>query len=425
VNEAPDVRVLAPASQAIYIDFSGEEHGFGLTRLPGLPSLKGADGTYSFHSTFANEFFFQCEDVEMPWEAALDSRGCGLVEASTRRLKYRKLFCWGQHTGGRHWQEYLSQPGQAYLEIQAGLAPTQVHGLVMPAQTAWDWTQAFGYLAADPAGAHSSDWDHAVRTVEATLQASLPAAELYRLEQTCRARADIPSQQLLQAGSGWGALELKRRGKSQEAFDLPPAFNFPAATLGPEQEKWLGVLEGKGFPNQDPADLPGEWLVQPEWQVLLQECLRDESRRNWYALLHLGVMRLENLDEDGAAAAWEESLRLQPSAWAYRNLAVLRQRQKRAAEALELYAKAWRLASQVESLQSALAAEYLQLLFDNRQYPQGLEICRSLPSAVQQTDPVQLLQAQFALELGRLELVEPVFEWQFAVIREGQTLLSD
>lgn len=186
VDEAPDVRVLAPASHAIYIDFNEKGSGFGYTALPGLLSLKGLDGTYSLNSPFANEFFFQCDQADVPWEAALDGQGRGLVEASTRRLKYRKMFCWGSHAGGRHWQEFLSQPGQAYIEIQAGLAPTQMHGLVMPARTAWDWTQVFGYLEADPAGVHSPDWERAIETVDAELKLKISPHKIYELESTCR-----------------------------------------------------------------------------------------------------------------------------------------------------------------------------------------------------------------------------------------------
>ncbi len=149
VPELKGQRVLAPAKKAIFMHAPGSGNGFGYSDLPKLPSLKGRDGTYSLNYPFANEFFFQCDQAEMPWEAALGPDGYGLVEASTARLRYRKMFCWGDHPGGRHWQSFLSQPGMAYLEIQAGLAPTQLHGLVMPGKTAWDWTEVFGALQVD------------------------------------------------------------------------------------------------------------------------------------------------------------------------------------------------------------------------------------------------------------------------------------
>ena len=431
VNEAPDVRVLAPAERAIYIDFTEKGSAFGYTALPRLPSLKGADGTYSLNSPFANEFFFQCDQAKMPWEAALDGQGRGLIEASTPRLKYRKMFCWGSHAGGRHWQEFLSQPGQAYIEIQAGLAPTQVHGLVMPGRTAWDWTQVIGYLEADPAEAHSPDWERATQAVDAALKARIPPQALSSLEETYRSRADIPSRVILQAGSGWGALELRRRQMDPAATPMPEAFVFPQTSLGPEQVKWLHLLEQGALPDAGLAEALGEWMTQPEWQSLLEHSLSKKRSRNSFALLHLGVMRLENRDEAGAASAWEESIQIRPSACAYRNLAVLRLRQKQDAEALQLYAKAWQLAGQSETLLPALAVEYLHLLVEARQFQHGLEVLQSLPNRIQEMDRIQLLWAQIALELGLLEKVEQILGGddepgrEFAVIQEGQTLLTD
>ena len=46
VPDAPGVRVLAPARDALYIDFDLQPHGFGNASLPALPTLDGADGTY-------------------------------------------------------------------------------------------------------------------------------------------------------------------------------------------------------------------------------------------------------------------------------------------------------------------------------------------------------------------------------------------
>lgn len=424
VNEAPGVRVLAPASQAIYVDFEKGGHAFGCTDLPGLPSLQGADGTYALNSTFANEFFFQCDGTDLPWEAALDLQGQGFIEASTGFLRYRKLFCWGSHAGGRHWQEFLSQPGEAYLEIQAGLAPTQVHGLVMPANTAWDWTQVFGFIEADPARVHSPDWPTAWKTVDAALKAKISPAQIFALEQAARSRADLPASEILQYGSGWGALELRRRAVHPGDVPIPASFVFPDHTLGPQQDRWLALLEHGTLPEQDPARPPGEWMVQPEWQALLENSLR-ENNPNWFALLHLGVMRLEAFDEAGAASAWEESIRLKPSLWAYRNLAILRLRQKDESAALEYYRQAWQLAVASSTLPGALAVEYLQLLVATRQYALGMEVYALLPAQARDADRVQILRGQIAMQLGNLDAVEQVLQRNYAVVREGEITLTD
>lgn len=424
VNEAPDVRVLAPTGEAVYLHFDKKGVAFGHTRLPGLPSLNGADGTYPLNSTFANEFFFQCDQTDMPWEAALNCQGSGIIEASTSRLKYRKLFCWGNHAGGRHWQKFLSQPGEAYIEIQAGLAPTQLHGLVMPPHTNWDWTQIFGYIEADPTRVHHNDWKMAWGTVDVELKTRIPAEQLYHLEDTCRGGADQVSEEILLTGSGWGALELDRRTRDQDAMPVPPTFIFPAATIGSEQRKWLSLFNQRIFPEQDPAELPGEWMTQEEWLKLLEDSIREKGC-NWYSLLHLGVMLFENFDEDGAASAWEESIRIKPSMWAYRNLAVLMLRQKKDARAFEYYEKAWDLANLGSKIPTALVVEYLQLLVNIRQFQCGLEIYHSLPFQVQEADRVQILLGQIAMELGEFEVVERVLSREFAVIQESETVLTD
>lgn len=423
VPEAPDVRVLAPAREAIYIDFALGELGFGCGHLPHLPTLNGGDATYSLNFPFANEFFFQCDEADLPWEAALDGQGSGLIEASTPRLRHRKLWCWGNHLGGRHWQDFLSPGGQPYIEIQAGLAPTQLHGQVMPARTQWDWTQVFGYLKADPARVHAAHWNTAWQTVDAALKAQLSLAQLNDIEARCRQRADLAASAILMTGAGWGALELKRRASRPGSTPLPPAFIFPDSTLGSEQIKWLTLLQEGHLPTQSPDALPGEWLVQTEWRAILAQSLQGAAAPDWYAWLHLGVMALENFDEVGAEAAWRASIQLQPSAWAYRNLAVLAQRQGRPAAALEFYEQAWAMAA--PAAQHALAQEYLAALCQVKDYARALAAYRLLPAAVQNTDRLQMARGQIALGLGDFDMVEQVLQREYAVVREGETVLTD
>ena len=107
---------------------------------------------------------------------------------------------------------------------------------------------------------------------------------------------------MIQHGAGWGALEKARRAAQPCAGLLPGSFVFPPETLGAEQKKWLALLKQGDLPDPAPEDLPGEWMTQKEWQELLEERLQDPDHRGWFALLHLGVMRMEALDEAGAAA---------------------------------------------------------------------------------------------------------------------------
>ncbi len=424
VPEAPGVRVLASADQAIYIDRA--RSGFGFSSLPDLPSLPGMDPTYSLNWPSANEFFFQCDQADIPWEAALDAQGKGLIEASTPRLKYRKLFCWGTHHGGRHWQDFLAVPGRAYLEIQAGLAPTQLHHLPFGARQAWDWTEFFGYFQADPNQVHDPNYGAAWRALDAALKRRVSASELQGIEDQCRSRVDQPSTELLQMGSGWGALEMARRERQGSQADIPNAFYFPASSMNHEQTRWLPILSGGTLADQPPDQIPGEWLVQRPWREMLSKSLAKPENQNWYAWLHYGVMLAEALDDAGAQAAWQASIAIQPSAWAYRNLAVLQQANGKLSAALEDYARAWMLALGQHQLPlEPMAYEYLALFIQASQFQPAWEFISRLPDKTVDSDRIQILQAVIALKLNHLAVVEEVLRRDFATVREGQLDLSN
>lgn len=418
VDESPTVRVLAPTRKIIYTDVTGKHFDFGYGEMPILATFDNKDASYSLHSGSANEYFFQQDTADMPWEAALDHDGSGFIEASTPFLRYRKMFCWGSHQGGRHWQEFLAPGGKPYLEIQAGIAPTQLHGLNMPARADWHWTQIFGMFQGDATAVHSPDWDVAWQSVDQALKARLSPAQLQAIDALYTQRADLPATHIVQAGSGWGAVELARR-QVQPAPAVPASFVFPATTIGAEQTKWLTLLTDGHLPSQAPTALPGEWMVQPEWRALLEQSA--QTANDWYALLHVGVMRLEHFDAVGAAAAWQASLALQPSAWAWRNLAVLALWNGDVGEAQRCMHEAWQLSPDTMEI----AQEYMELLCAANLFGEAQVVYQALPPVVQQNDRIQILWGRIALELGDLATVEQLMHHEYAVVREGETELSD
>lgn len=420
VPDAPGVRVLAPARDALYIDFDLEPHGFGNARLPNLPTLDGADGTYPANYPFASEFFFQCDETAMPWEAAITPDGNGFIEVSTATLRHRKLWCWGNHQGGRHWQEFLAPGGYPYIEIQAGLAPTQLHGLELQGGAQVSWTQVFGALQADPTRTHGADWADACAAVEDALTTSLSAARLADIDAACRTQAERQAEVVVQPGSGWGALEVARRGADAA---LPEQLAFPTETLGPGQAPWLALLQDGVLPQQDPARLPGEYVVQPEWRERLEVSLDRPGGRHWLALLHLGVMRLEAFDDVGAEQAWRESLALTANPWALRNLAALALQRGDRTRASALYDEAWQIAS--ADGRHALIVEHLAALCAAGRHAEGRAILDGLSPDALDDDRVQIWRGQIALALGDLETVEAVLSRDYAVIREGENALTD
>jgi tetratricopeptide (TPR) repeat protein len=420
IREAPDVRVLTPADRAIALDTQSNRLSLSDLRVPGAP-----DRSYPANAIAPGEFFMLTQAADLPWIAALNGQGYGFVEASTPRLSARKLFCWGSGSRGRRWQEQLSLPGETYFEIQAGLAPTQLHGLVMPAQTSRDWTEVFGALEADPDRVHHADWPTAWQGVDAAVKRRISTAQLAELERQCRQQVDAPARQLLHQGSGWGALEAARRSAQREA-PFPSAYMFPVSTLGEEQSRWLELLHRGELPSQAADRLPGEWLVQREWRVLLERSLERAENRHWLAWLQLGVMQFEAFDEAGAERAWLESIAHQPSVWAQRNLGTLYALRHQFGAALSHYAQAWELARSLATADRvSLAHEYVQLLHQTQRFDQAAEFYRSLPAEIQRDDRLQILRGQSALALDDLETVDMVLQGEYACVRENETTLAD
>jgi len=414
VPGGPGVRMICPADMAIY----HLTEGLSLTQLP---ELQGTDFTYPANADWARSFFLVIPDGRRPWIAALDGTGRGLVEVSTAKLRGRKLWVWGTKPGGRRWQEYLSVPGRAYFEIQAGLAPTQMECVPMPAGAQWTWTEAFGLLEADPGKIHSKLWAEAVEEADRALEAALPQAKLDLLDGELASVTVLPAEELLARGSGWGALERRRLAACGEEDLIPVELAFDDSSLGADQAPWLKLLETGVFPETDPMREPGHWMVQPEWEKLLCRSVEAGRSDHWLAWLHLGVMRMEARDLEGARAAWLQSLRRRPSAWALRNLSVLERRQGNPWVSLGLLRQAWDTGPRI----AALAVEYTRDLLELERYDLLREFVSSLPGEISQHERVQINHATASLRTGHLEEVEMLFRRDFATIREGEVKLTD
>ena len=409
VPETPDRRVLAAADSAIH-------NAPGGLSCSDLPLLDGYDLTYPTSISRSRELFFRIEEHHRPWVACVDGRGEGLVHASTARLRGRKMFAWGTGRGGRRWQEHLLGPGRAYLEIQGGLARTQLESVPMPARTEWAWTEAFGLMRVDPAKAHSHDWAEARGSVERALEAALPRAELERLEAEFAPVADREPEEMLCVGEGWGALEWMLK-QVQHDKNLP----FGEGCLGPDQEPWLALLRDGKLPERDVADEPGHYMIEPEWRALLEESIRGGASDHWLGWLHLGVMKMEALDSEGARDAWTRSIERKPNGWAYRNLAVLSERDSKLEEAIDMMRRAWEIGPKV----APLALEYAGMLERAGRWEELRGFVGELPESIRGHERMLIVSARLALHFDDLSGVEEILSHEFATIREGEVTLTD
>jgi len=453
VIETKDTRVIAPAKEVIYMDPESQsdrqndsddtfygEYGYGKAKLPYIPPLKGKDATYPSNYIFSSEIYYQCQEAVMPWVVAVESDGYGLVEASTKNFPVRKMFCSGMHQGGEHWKEFLSRKGEAYIEMQAGFGKTQQHSLPMKAGDVWEWTEMFGPIKMNPEDAYSKEWDEVVESTETSVHSVMKTKELDSLNKSFRQVAMEKPREIIHSGSGWGALEIERCRREGLSCRVPASLVFPEDSIGKDETPWLTLLCNGKLPERDTREIPSSWMVQREWMTMLEKSMGDRDnkayRDDWYSLLHYGVMLFENGQKNAAREAWEESVKIKPSCWAFRNLAQLALRERgnnenkgkkngNLAKARDYMKKAWDKAMEDGIFEHALAEEYLSLLNRSGMYRESLRVYETLPEEIKKVDRIRVIRARIAFEEDDFETLNEILKTEFACIREGETELTD
>lgn len=356
----------------------------------------------------AVDYFFDLDSRGRPWIAAVDESGYGLLQASSPRLRGRKLFVWGTGPGGRRWQRWLSPRGGEYLEIQAGLARTQLEHLPLPSGERWSWLETYGPTTISGAQA---GWDEAI----AAGTRSVAAEDAWFAEQQELGLAciDRPVDQRLYRGSGWGALEGRRRRSAGESWPALPGTPFVDEDLGADQQPWLVLLDG-GQPDWD-GSAPTSCQTAPGWRSLL------EHRTGAYADYQRGVARWAAGDRLGAVDAWEESLRAQPSAAAWRNIAVAY-----ADDDHQRALSAYREARTLAPVWASLVIEQLQLLISIGHHRAVLAEVDLLPSELRWEPRIAWCEAESAVAIGDVERARAILEpgLEIPQLREGAELLG-
>ena len=417
VPELPKGRVIAPAEKAYKYGYQG-----GMILVP-VPFSEGIDQSYPTNFDHSADCFFHIEPERQPWITCLDDHGEGLIQTSSSRLSGRKLFVWGMGAGGRHWQEFLAVPGFQYIEIQAGLARTQSEYITMPANTEWSWLEAYGKMQAEPDTIHGDDWKAAYELVDTKLKEKIPIELLEDQLIKTEYMADQPPAEIIQNGSGWGALERIRREKSGEKPFCSGSLVFPDESLGSDQEPWLSLLDEGRFPYTDPKEIPGAWMIQIEWQRLLERAAIVSHNNNWLAWLHLGVMYYSMKNFDSAKKAWEKSIAIKPSPWAYRNMAFLARKENRLADAVNLLLIAHHINPQIPSL----ALECCEAIIASGKPQDMLKLMENLPEHIRNRGRMKILEARAALQIGDIGRVQCILQSHPIVpdIREGEVSLSN
>ncbi len=410
VPQQVDNRVVAPAISAFASDYAG-----GIYRVDPIDD-DGTDGSWPARNGRARDFFFDIPAGECPWIVNTDSDGDGLAMLSTRSLRGRKLFVWGEGAGGQRWQHWLSPDGGRYAEIQAGLARTQFEHLTMPAGGEWSWVEAYGNAGVDAALAHGSDWGAAVRECGIRTAALLDAADLDAALAAAHGWKDLPPTRSILAGSGWGALDAALR----RHFDLPwvdeTGTPFPVETIGVDQLSWWDLLQGNGF-----ADAT-TFVGGADWDTLLAA---EEPTTG--VLLHRGVIQHAAGNHQRAAAFYRQTLAAGQvaatvGAQAHRGLALIALAEDAAVHALSHYRAACGLVP--ASLPLLVEAATAALKADDPGETLRLIAATGLDPTV--SGRIRFLQASALAKTGDAEAAAAILRAgiEIADLREGEDSIA-
>lgn len=415
VPEEREVRIFSGTEEVIYINPTSNEaqgipKGMAHGTIPHLSALPHKDASYPEKFDYASEYFFQNEkDVHKTWEAAVYNDNTMFYERSSDILRYRKMFCWGSHNGGKRWQEFLStEGGQRYVEIQAGLAPTQVHGLELPENTVWDFVQVFGGTSIEYSPL-TGNWNDGKEKVFEKINSEISSDAIEKLLLKYKKNAEIAPIKILHLGNGFGAIEDKKN-----PHITPKGLTFPVSSITEKELVWVSLLDHGTVNDIAITCLPSSYMVDMRYEKLLQVAAEKNS---YTAYNLLGSMYFENGCDVQAEDCFNKSLKIVKNPLAYRNLYTMH-KDSTAHNAIMYFDKAIELLG--EDVCREYVEEYICALNKVQMYSKAWDYYTTLPRDIQNSGRVILHVLKTAVELENLDFLTEQYSKEFAVIREGE-----
>lgn len=433
VNEGEDVRVVVPADKAFRYGYGGK-----LAKVPVPYMTAEADKLRGEAARLAREnggrldwditrtttlpqsmdFFFDVPKEARPFIAAPGKDGYGMCQTSTGELRGRKLFVWGMGTGGRHWQEFLAREGCAYIELQAGLAKTQLEHLPMKGGESISWLESYGAVQADPDAVQGEDYSAAVASVANALETVRPARVLEELHSRLKRELDGQNGEVLHSGMGFARAEKALLGDQFRTAGL----SLDAMDLGPREEPWMTLAAGGGLTCPEPDEEPLSYQTGPAWEAALKASIQKGDSNHWYGHYQLGVMYAAAGKDREAKEEFNRSLECARNPWALRCLAVLEDRAGNAVTAADLL---WEAAERKPI--RPLAVEALEMLSKTEQYQRMYDLMNKLPEEVRSQGRIKTFEILALLRTNRYEEAQTLLMSDIILtdVREGDVLLTD
>lgn len=379
VPEYKNGRIIVPAESAY-------TNQGGVVYKTDIPYVNGVDVTRYETIPEQIDYFFNIKEETPKYIANINENGYGLLQCSTSRLKGRKMFSWGHLPGGDHWQEFLTEQGGKYLEIQAGLAKTQYGCLPMPPHSAWEWLEQYGSIQIERTECERAH-DELSKIVTEKISEHIKGEHLEEKLIESRGMA-LTKGTLVQKGSGYGALEKLVR----------PLSKHLEYAMDEEFQDWKELLE-KGYMRRRAVEEgPAGFVADRIFLDCLKRAAERENQKDWHVQYQMGILYLYSWEEtcnvrEGvtvdqmrlAEHAFMKSLDFDENPWAYHGLAFLYLREGRIKEAVSMMKKGmeWKH----DDLSYVKVG--LQLLREAKDYEGSVQVISKLPEKIRHDERVQ------------------------------------
>jgi hypothetical protein len=262
------------------------------------------------------------------------ANGAGFLHAQTAELRGRKFWAWGNARQDDERMYFLSScPGPddascrgSYLEMQAGVAPTQSQTFPLDARSSLEWTEAWAKWS-EPPQAVSGPYSDAVQKAVASFVSS---EEFEAVDAWLREMAKKPHGRVLLRGSAYGKLhEMLTQQK------LSPALTFDSVDLDdPEWRGWHELLTIGTFSDSVLAEpAPRSFMVDLPWFARIHQSAEAHGW-TWLHHLHAGIIQKQHGNNSSATKHFRLSEGMKPNVLASYCLGNLHQAWKLAETAI-------------------------------------------------------------------------------------------
>ena len=308
VPEYDKGRVIVPASKAFTSDAKD-------VKKVDIPYVDGIDISRYKDIPAQVDYFFDIAEKDPKYIANVDKNGYGLLHVSTRRLRSRKLFSWGNNQGSDNWQQFLTENAGRYVEIQAGIGKTQYGCIPMPPHSAWEWMEQYSAIQLD---SHFNELSFEELRNELTnyVKDKYCPDELEKVLQQRKKTALCPGK-LVYSGSGYGSFKQYCR---EIENDRPLSEHLDYGEINDTQKIWADFLNTGILKEPSTEDVPGDFICDDEIYRKLKGTIKSINCKNWYAYYQMGIYEFWKGEIETARLHFEESLNRKKSPWAYHGL---------------------------------------------------------------------------------------------------------